>query len=99
MSDGNGPSQPKPSAAIVAHHGADHLDLLAAEQAVLAAMRVERGDREPRRGDAGLAHHRVGKDDGVWIAWPVIWSSAWRSDTCEVTRDIHWLSSTFISLK
>ena len=29
----------------------------------------------------------------------VIWSSAVRSDTCEVTRDIHRLSSTFISPK
>ncbi len=29
----------------------------------------------------------------------VIWSSAARSDTCEVTRDIHLLSSTFISPK
>ncbi len=29
----------------------------------------------------------------------VIWSSAVRSDTCEVTRDIHLPSSTFISPK
>ena len=29
----------------------------------------------------------------------VIWSSAVRSETCEVTRDIHRLSSTFISPK
>ena len=29
----------------------------------------------------------------------VIWSRAVRSDTCEVTRDIHRLSSTFISPK
>ena len=35
--------------------GHDDLDLLAAQRAVLAGMRVEPGDGEPRRFDAELA--------------------------------------------
>ena len=42
--------------------GRDDLDILAADRAVLAGMRVEAGDREARPGDAEIALQARGGD-------------------------------------
>ena len=44
------------------HHGGfDHIDLLAAEIATVAGMRVEPGHRDPGRGKAGPPHAGIGQ--------------------------------------
>ena len=49
VSAGKGPLQSMPRAAAFATAGRDDLDLLAAEEAVLAAVGIERRDRDARR--------------------------------------------------
>src|SRR5439155_17825616 len=47
--------------------GPDHFDLLSPEVAALAAMRIETGDQDPRRGDSEAADKlRVQDPDGVF---------------------------------
>src|SRR5690606_28758072 len=43
----------------------DDVDLLAAEVAAIAGVRVEAGDGDARPGEAGLAHGAVGEDEAV----------------------------------
>jgi hypothetical protein len=51
-------------AAGLDHRGAD-VDVLAAEQPALAGMRVERGDRDARVGEAHVEQGSLGQVDGA----------------------------------
>ena len=54
-----------PRAAAAPDRRRNHVDLVAAEEAVLAAMRIERRNGDPRRGNAGAAHRRIGEADHI----------------------------------
>ena len=50
--------------ALLDHRRGD-LDVLPPEQAALAGVRIERRHRDARRGDAQIAHRRMGQVDGA----------------------------------